>query len=482
MALLKLSDKAVINENKQRIKYVLGDFLSSNVAWFCYNCIRYLLDPIHSGFNSLGLFLSSPVVLSGQILFPLLMMAIYYLSGYYNDVFHKSRLQEFFTTLWSAGVITLLIFFLALINDTTPRRRLNYEMIALLWGILFVVVYLVRCAFTSYTSRMIKSRRWSFNTLIIGRGAAGVAFGNKLDSMPHSLGYKIVGYVSIPGENNVKDMSLPCYTLAEIKNACREHDVKELIVVPTRQTSEAVLDTVNQLFELNLPIKIIPDHLSLTLSKVRISDMVGDPLIDISSSSMSEGSKNIKRLLGILISVFVLILLSPLFLAIAIAIKIDSPGPVFYSQERIGLHNIPFFIHKFRSMRKDAENGSGPQLTTDDDPRVTRVGRFIRKYRIDELPQFWNVIKGDMAIVGPRPERQFYIEQIIKRAPSYALLHQVRPGITSLGMVKFGYAQNVDQMVERLRYDLLYLENMTLLNDFKIMVYTIKTIVTGKGM
>lgn len=472
----------MISENTQRVKYVLGDLLSSSVAWFCYNCMRYSLDPIHSGFMSLGTFLSSPIVLTGQLIFPLLMMAVYYLSGYYNDVFHKSRVQEFFTTLWSTGVITLLIFFLALINDASPRRRLNYEMIALLWGTLFFFVYLVRCLFTSYTSRMIKSRRWSFNTLIIGRGAAGVAFGNKLDTMPLSLGYKIVGYVSIPGENDVKDMPLPCYTLDQIKEACREHSVKELIVVPTRQMPEAMLDTVNQLFELNLPIKITPDRLNMTLSKVRISDMVGDPLVDISSSSMSEGSKNIKRLLGIIISCIVMVLLSPLLLVVAIAIKLDSPGPVFYNQERIGLHNIPFLIHKFRSMRQDAENGSGPQLTSDDDPRVTRVGRFLRKYRIDELPQFWNVIKGDMAIVGPRPERQYYIEQITKRVPSYALLHQVRPGITSLGMVKYGYAQNVDQMVERLRYDLLYLENMTLLNDFKIMVYTIKTIVTGKGM
>ena len=472
----------MINEKKQRIKYVLGDLVSSSVAWFCYNCMRYSLDPIHSGFASLGAFLTSPVVLMGQLLFPLLMMVVYYLSGYYNDVFHKSRVQEFFTTLWSTGIITLLIFFLALINDPSPRRRFNYEMIALLWGTLFVLVYLMRCAFTSYTSRMIKSRRWSFNTLIVGRGAAGVAFGNKLDSMPRSLGYKIMGYVSIPGENDVKDVSLPCYTLAQVKEACRTHDIKELIVVPTRPSTEAVLDTVNQLFELNLPIKITPDRLNMTLSKVRISDMVGDPLVDISSSSMSEGSKNIKRLLGIIISIIVLVVLSPLLLAVAIAIKLDSPGPVFYNQERIGLHNIPFFIHKFRSMRQDAENGSGPQLTSDDDPRVTRVGRFMRKYRIDELPQFWNVIKGDMAIVGPRPERQFYIDQITKRVPSYALLHQVRPGITSLGMVKYGYAQNVDQMVERLRYDLLYLENMTLLNDFKIMVYTIKTIVTGKGM
>lgn len=472
----------MISERLQRSKYVLGDLLSSSVAWFCYNCMRYSVDPLHSGFSSLGAFLSSPMVITGQLVFPLLMMAVYYLSGYYNEVFRKSRVQELFTTLSSTGIITLLIFFLALINDTSPRRRFNYEMIALLWGTLSVLVYVVRCIFTSYTSHMIKSRQWSFNTLIIGRGAAGVAFGNKLDAMPRSLGYNIVGYVSIPGENDVKDVSLPCYDLEHIRQACDEHHIVELIVVPTRQNPEAVLDTVNKLFELNLPIKVTPTRFNVLLSQVRLSDMVGDPLVDISGSSMSEGAKNIKRVIDFIVSVLVLIVLSPLFLIVAIAIKLDSHGPVFYSQERIGLHNIPFMIYKFRSMRLDAEERDKPQLTSDDDPRVTRVGHFLRKYRIDELPQFWNVIKGDMSIVGPRPERQYYIEQITKRVPSYALLHQVRPGITSMGMVKYGYAQNVDQMVERLRYDLLYLENMTLLNDFKIMVYTIKTIVTGKGM
>ena len=472
----------MLNENIQRTKYVVGDLLSSGLAWFCYNCMRYSLDPIHSGFNTLGTFLSSNVVVIGQLLFPLLMMAVYYLSGYYNEVFRKSRLQEVFTTFWSTAIVTLIIFFLALINDTAPRRRVNYEMIALLWGTLFITVYVVRCLFTSYTSHMIKSRQWSFNTLIIGRGAAGVAFGKKLDAMPQSLGYKILGYVSIPGENDVKEVSLPCYELSHIREACQTHHIEELIVVPTRQNSDAVLDTVNQLFELNLPIKVTPDHFNVMLSQVRISDMVGDPLVDISGSSMSESGKNIKRVLDIILSVLVLIVVSPLLLAVAIAIKLDSKGPVFYSQERVGYHNVPFNIYKFRSMVQIAEQNNRPQLTCDEDPRVTRVGRFLRKYRIDELPQFWNVIKGDMSIVGPRPERQYYIDQITQRVPSYALLHQVRPGITSMGMVKYGYAQNVDQMIERLSYDLLYLENMSLINDFKIMVYTIKTIVTGKGM
>ena len=177
-----------------------------------------------------------------------------------------------------------------------------------------------------------------------------------------------------------------------------------------------------------------------------------------------------------------LVLLLPFFAVMAILIKLDSPGTVFYRQERMGYHNVPFNIYKFRTMCSDAEASGEPQLTSDNDPRVTRIGRFLRKYRIDELPQFWNVLKGEMSIVGPRPERKYYVDQILQRVPSYALLHQVRPGITSMGMVKFGYAKNVDEMVERVGHDLMYLDNMSLLNDLRILIYTIKIVFTGRGM
>jgi lipopolysaccharide/colanic/teichoic acid biosynthesis glycosyltransferase len=175
-------------------------------------------------------------------------------------------------------------------------------------------------------------------------------------------------------------------------------------------------------------------------------------------------------------------LLIPVYLVVAILIKLDTHGPVFYTQERVGLHNKPFRIFKFRTMVENAENNSVPQLSDSDDPRVTKVGRVLRKYRIDELPQFFNVLRGDMSLVGPRPERQYYINKILERMPSYSLLHQVRPGITSMGMVKFGYARDVDEMVARLRFDLIYLENMSIINDLKIMVYTVKIVFTGKGV
>jgi exopolysaccharide biosynthesis polyprenyl glycosylphosphotransferase len=241
------------------------------------------------------------------------------------------------------------------------------------------------------------------------------------------------------------------------------------------------MSLVNSLLPLDCPIYISPDLYQLLTSKVRISNVVGEPLVDISRSQMSASTRNLKRVSDVVLSFITLLLISPLLLVIAILVKCDSRGPVFYRQERIGYHKKPFYIYKFRSMKVDAEAG-GPALSTLNDERIARLGRVLRKYRLDELPNFWNVLRGDMSIVGPRPEREYYIKQILAKAPYYTLIHQVRPGITSWGMVKYGYASDVDGMIERLKYDLLYIENVSMLVDLKILFYTVQIVVTGKGI
>ena len=472
----------MIDIKVQRAKYVLGDFLASNVAWLTYNCIRWAMDNVH-GFFTLPSFLLSKNVLLGQLLFPLIMLMVHYLSGYYNEVFRKSRLAELLTTLGSSLINSLIIFFVALLNDVVQDQlQINYEMILLLWLTLFSFTYVVRVLMTTYTARQIHRRRWFFRTLIVGSGQQAYVFSQRLDQMQYSNGNKILGFVNIPGENKVKNIDLPTYDLKDLSRVVEESAIEEIIIVPSRIDDHTMMRVIDNLYPLNIPIKITPNKTNILMSKARMNNFYGDPLVDISSSSMSHSGQNIKRVTDLLISVIVLLALIPAFIVVAIFIKLDSKGKIIYCQERVGYRNKPFHILKFRSMVSDAEAAGKPQLSSEDDPRITKVGHFLRKYRIDELPQFWNVLRGEMSLVGPRPERQFYVDQILKRRPDYAMVHRVLPGITSMGQVKFGYAENIDEMIERLDYDLLYLENMSLLNDLKIMAYTLKIVFTGKGV
>lgn len=464
---------------------MIGDILSSTVAWLAYTYMRYTFNPqlmLQQGYRSFSMYLQSPLVLLGILVFPLLMMFIYYLSGYYNEVFRKSRVQELFTTIVSVVVNCLLIFFIALVNDMANDRIYNYEMILLLFAMLFVLVYAVRICITTQSSKMIKNRLWQFNTIVIGTDEEALRLGNNLNTMPHSTGNHVLGYVAI---NNTDKRCTPpeiTYEMQDIGEICRKHDIKELIVSLSGKPNNVVLEIINRLFILNLPIKVTPSLADIVLSKVKVEQLSGELLYDVSGCSMSDCAMNIKRMVDVMVSGLCLVVLSPLYVLLALLIKFDSKGEIVYKQERIGRHNKPFKIYKFRSMVANAESDAVPQLTCDNDARVTKVGRWMRKYRLDETLQFWNVLKGDMSLVGPRPEREYFIRQIMERVPYYAMLHKVRPGITSLGMVKYGYAKDVDEMIERLKYDLLYLENMSLVNDFKIMIYTVLIVINGRGI
>ena len=460
---------------------MIGDFLSTNIAWLLFNLFRYRWVDNASFFNSLTSFLTSKNVIVGQIIIPLLMLGLYYLSGYYNNVFLKSRLQEFVTTSTTAFIGMVVIFFTALFNDVNAERALTYELMFVLYLMLFVVVYIVRYSITRVATHKIHRREWVFNTLIIGTSNTAEQMEKRLREMKKSMGFNIIGYVETTEGAFHRPLNLPVYSLNEIADVCERENVKNIIVIQHRHGIKATMSLVSNLLSLNLPIYISPDLYQLLTSKVRVSNIVGEPLVDISKTEMSQCMLNMKRVSDIVISFFTLLIISPLLLAVAIAVKYSSKGPIFYKQSRIGYHKRPFNIYKFRSMYIDAEI-SGPALSTLNDPRITSVGRFLRKYRLDELPNFWNVLRGDMSLVGPRPEREYYIKQIMAKAPYYTLIHQVRPGITSWGMVKYGYASDVDGMVERLRYDLLYIENVSLLVDLKILFYTVQTVFTGKGI
>lgn len=472
-----------LKSTRQRLIYVASDYVMLLVGWTVFSVLRYRLMPGPSAETpELIQFLMHPGVIGGALLYPLVIIGLYWLSGYYNYVFFKSRLQDLGNTALISLFGTLIIYFVALINDNTPERMLNYELLAVLWGCLFVPVLAVRMIITGRTSYLIKSHRLEFNTLMIGATRGAVKLAEKISKRARGMGFRIIGYVDTgSGDNTHTGLDLPVYNIDDLDNVCRQHKVTRLIVAPHRHGFRETGELINRLFPLDLPIYITPDLYGLIISKPRIADVAGEPLIDISRTHASASTINCKRLSDVVLSALALVVLSPVFAILAAAIRLDSHGPVFYKQERIGFHKRPFNIYKFRTMTVDAE-ANGPTLSTLDDPRITRLGHYMRKYRLDEMPQFWNVLKGDMSLVGPRPEREFYIRQIVARAPYYNLIHQVRPGITSWGMVKFGYASSVDQMIERLRYDLLYIDNISLSVDLKIIIYTVNTVLTGKGV
>ncbi|MDR0844621.1 MAG: sugar transferase, partial [Tannerella sp.] len=326
--------------------------------------------------------------------------------------------------------------------------------------------------------RKIQRREWALNVLVIGAGRQAVRAKNDLIK----LGYRPIGFVEVnrASASAVAKGEL-LGAIEDLQQLLAEYTVDELVLAPEPSAhDDEIIGILYSLYHYKRPIKIWVEK-NNPLSRARVKTIHGIPLIDVTANNFSDAAKNIKNVIDKVASALVIILFSPLYAYIAIRVKAGSEGPVFFRQERIGYRGKPFTISKFRTMYNDAEQ-QGSLLTDKNDPRVTPFGRYLRKYRLDEIPQFWNVLKGEMSLVGPRPEQRYYIEQIVKQAPYYYLLHNVRPGITSWGMVKYGYAETVDKMIERLDYDIMYYENMSLTLDITILIYTIRTVFTGKGV
>lgn len=462
---------------RQTGKYILADFISAAVVWLLFNWLRYEEMAVYEGVTSFGNYLTYLQVIKGQLLIPFFWLILYYFSGYYNKPFGKSRLTELFSTFVTSLIGSVLIFFIVVLNDLPRSFHIYYELFFALFGLQFVLTYIPRLMITQAGLQKIKSREWAMNVLIIGAGEKACRIAKDL----YRMGYNISGFVPEDSTTPVKvEKQEIAGELAGLPAIVEEKRIDELVLAAETDDNKKLLNILYSLYHYKLPIKVLADKLSM-LSQVKIKTIRGIPLVNVTENNFSSVEKNIKLFLDKVTSLSVLILLSPLYAYIAYRVKKDSPGPVFFRQERIGYMGKPFMIYKFRTMYMGAED-RGPLLSSENDERVTPFGHIMRKYRLDEFPQFWNVLKGDMSVVGPRPERKYFIDQIVKVAPYYYLLHNVRPGITSLGMVKYGYAGDVNKMIERMKYDILYYENMSLLLDVTILIYTVKTVFTGKGI
>jgi exopolysaccharide biosynthesis polyprenyl glycosylphosphotransferase len=463
------------------LKYLIFDFFVAAIAWTLFFLFRKIFIEWSPPGTTISHYLSNIDFYLGVVIVSVFWLTLNYVYGYYRYVLRKTVLEDLVQTLKITFIGVIILFITLLLNDLVKNYKTYYINGSVLFGLQFFLTLLPRLVITRLIQRKIHNREICFNTVIIGCGKDAEEIYHELLNKKPTDGNNFVGFIKNP---SVKNILLNKYLedlgcLENLPEIIHKYKIEEIIIALDPDEKNDVTDIISWLGFSEITVKAIPGLHNVLKGRVKITNVAGTPLVEIEHEIMPFWNQALKRFTDFVISASAIILLSPVYLFCILGIKLTSKGPIILKQERIGKNGKPFKIFKFRSMFVDAEK-NGPNLTKKDDSRLTKFGKILRRTKLDEIPNFINVFKGDMSLIGPRPERKFYIDQIVKLTPHYLQLQKIKPGITSLGQVKFGYAENVDEMTKRLRYDILYMENISISMDLAIIYYTIVLLFKGR--
>ena len=463
--------------------YIVTDFLLSATVWILMNFFRQNI--LHETGSPLPYLFTSDnyFFLKSSLAIPAFWLLLFTIMGAYNtSLYKRSRLNELTSSIIQSFAGCLFLFFAILLNDRNEDYNYFYQIFFSFWGLQFLFIYAGRLIPLSFAKKHLRNGKYAFTTLFVGNTVSAVQALKEINHHYLSSGIKAIGFLSAENfsKNGLSDQLPRLGDVDSLEKIIDEKKVQQVILAMDISEFNQVPQLIHRLSEKDVSIKLVPNNFDIITGSVKTGNVLSASLIDISTDIMPDWQQNIKQAVDIIAAVSGLVVLSPLLVYITFRTMFSSKGPIFYTQERIGYKGRPFVIYKFRSMYHPAEQ-FGPMLSSDTDTRITDWGKFMRKWRLDELPQLWNIVKGDMSLVGPRPERKFYLDQLNQENPFCKYLLKVKPGLTSWGMVRFGYASSVPEMLERMKFDLMYIENASLLLDLKIMLYSLKIIFTGTG-